>query len=84
MKERIEELARECGLLQDIWIGVLGGDKPCVTIPENLSIEQAKFSYAVFNEALEMAARECNEKIRGMCGDKCAEAIRKLKVKEKT
>lgn len=83
-KERIEQIARECGLLQDIWVGMLGGSSPCVTIPDNLSPEQFKFARALRNEALEDAARECEKQYaEPECHERalyCAAAIRRMKL----
>jgi len=77
VKERIEELARECGIIGYEFIN----GKPVL---EKISDREIRF----FNEALEMAAKEC-EDISGNepsgCGGRfgaldSAEAIRKLKV----
>ena len=78
MRERIEELARKVGAYDD--------DRGIIIVGE---IELTKF----FNEAIELAARECEKKVTpsyqggGVAIDSenyavksCAAAIRKLKV----
>lgn len=69
MKDRIEELAHKCGLLGYQFIK----GKP---VREKISSREIQF----FNEALELAARECQDGTT--VGNHFAAAIRKLKVSE--
>lgn len=75
MRERIEELARKAG-----WSGIYTAwssptEKYSVTVP--VTHEQVK---AFLNEALELAARECEQSDKSTHPSDCAAAIRKLKV----
>jgi hypothetical protein len=69
VKERIEELARECGIIGYEFIN----GKPVL---EKISAREIRF----FNEALEMAANTCEDQSVWADTYKCAAAIRKLKV----
>jgi hypothetical protein len=81
MKSRIEELTEKAG-----WTGLYTDylsptEKYCITVP--VTNEQV---IAFFNEALELAARECDKRYMGdltredLEAKRCAEAMRKLKV----
>jgi len=83
MKERIEELARECGLVKQETHTSIDG-KTHAQFWGKLSLNQIQFANAI----LELAAKEC-ETLEGVKWNmslsgkptslKCAEAIRKLK-----
>ncbi len=93
MKERIEELARECAAKFGEWEG---WDSDTEGPNGNDAEDERQFWRSVVlhisNEALELAANECDKlawsnKNTAMLGPenncvRCAEAIRKLKAKE--
>lgn len=64
VRERIEELAK--GINSVVYLEILEIDKG--------------FLPALFNEALELAARECERSDKSTHPSDCAAAIRKLKV----
>ena len=87
MKSRIEELARDYGIWPEI-IPHGVSEKGIATIAESvIQCQIIRFSQSIHNEALEMAAKECEKRIAGDGEPEdvehryCAEAIRKLKEK---
>lgn len=73
MKERIEELARECNVSP-----LLITSAAPVIYPTFDSVH--KFAQAIHNEALELAAKGCEQSDKSTHPSDCAAAIRKLKV----
>ena len=74
MKSRIEELAEECGIESDVY-----GHPDRV-----LWTQLHKFAQSIHNEALGLAAKECDYYAEQSSNpmnfsENCAEAIRKLK-----
>ena len=76
MKKRMDELARECGLLGYAYVNKK-------FVPEKISSREIQF----FNAILELAAKECDQVaednwpgLDAGASAKCAEAIRKLKL----
>lgn len=83
MKSRIEELARECAVKFGEWNG---WDSDTEGPNGNDAEDERQFWRSVVshisNEALELAAKECEKRVTGSptnYAENCAEAIRKLK-----
>jgi len=75
MKARIEQIARESGFLP-VHFNRSSRKTEYSAYPDELE----KFANAIRNEALELAARECEKVDIGRDGYTPAAAIRKLKV----
>lgn len=78
-KERIEQIARECGLWPTLEAHNVDEQGKADAITSSLQHEIIKFAQAIRNEALEDVAKECL-KVSDEIGEDCAAAIRGLKV----